>query len=248
MRVMFAAMAIYSEQSSFRERSLVKHVLRAATVAALTVVAAIGFARPALAHPGVSGIDTTQGGSGVITFRVPSEWETASTTEVLVTLPDNTPILEVATQPKAGWTATLTKKNLPTPQKDDKGNQVTQYVSQVHWKADNPQAAIPPDQFDMFNIYAGPLPKQDSITLPVLQTYSDGHTANYSETAAPGQAEPDKPAPVLTLAAGSTEDNAATSHAAAPGGPTWPGIVALIIAIVAALLGLANLVLLRRKS
>jgi periplasmic copper chaperone A len=125
----------------------------------------IGFALPALAHPGASGIGTTQGGSGVITFRVPSEHPPASTTELLIALPDNTPILEVFTQPKAGWTATLTKKDLLTPQKDDKGNPITQYVSQVHWKADNPQAAIPPYQFDMFNIYAGSLPKQDSMTL-----------------------------------------------------------------------------------
>jgi periplasmic copper chaperone A len=225
----------------------VKHVLRAAATAALTIVAAIGFASPALAHIEVSGTDTTQGGSGVLTFRVPTESDTASTTELLVTLPDNTPILSVATQPKPGWTATVTKKNLPAPQKDEDGNLVTQYVSQVDWKADNPQAAIPPNQFDMFNISAGPLPKQASITLPALQTYSDGHTVNWNETAAAAQAEPEHPAPVLTLAAGSS-DNTATSGAPASGAPTWPAIAALVIAIIAVLLGLANLVLLRRKS
>jgi uncharacterized protein YcnI len=225
----------------------VKHVLRAAATAALTFGAAIGFASPALAHVEVSGTDTTQGGSGVLTFRVPTESDTASTSELLVTLPDNTPILSVATQPKPGWTATVTKKNLPAPQKDEDGNLVTQYVSQVDWKADNPQAAIPPNQFDMFNISAGPLPKQASITLPALQTYSDGHTVNWNETAAAGQAEPEHPAPVLTLAAG-TSDNTATSGARASGAPTWPAIAALVIAIIAVLLGLANLVLLRRKS
>jgi periplasmic copper chaperone A len=226
----------------------VKHLLRAATVAALTVIAAIGFASPALAHVEVSGTDTTQGGEGVLTFRVPTESDTAATTELLVTLPDSTPIVSVATQPKPGWTATVTKKNLPSPQKDADGNVVTQYVSQVDWKADNPQAATPANQFDMFAISAGPLPKQASITLPALQTYSDGHTVNWNETAATGQAEPEHPAPVLTLTSSSADENTATSSAPAPGGPAWPGIVALVVAIVAVLLGLANLVLLRRKS
>jgi periplasmic copper chaperone A len=227
----------------------VKNLLRAALVSSLTLTTAVALACPALAHVEVSGTDTTQGGSGVVTFRVPTESDTASTTEVLVTLPDNTPILSVATQPKPDWTATVTKKNLPSPQKDEDGNTVTQYVSQVDWKANNPQAAVPPDQFDMFSISAGPLPKQASVTLPALQTYSDGHTVNWNETAAAGQAEPDHPAPVLTLASSSTEQNtAAPSPAASSGGPTWPGIVALIVAIVAVLLGLANLALLRRKS
>lgn len=224
-----------------------KHVLGAATVAALTVLAAIGFASSALAHVEVSGIDVTQGGSGVVTFRVPTESDTASTTGLLVTLPDNTPIVSVATQPKAGWTAAVTKKNLASPQKDEDGNTVTQYVSQVEWKADNPQAAISPNQFDTFTISAGPLPKQASITLPALQTYTDGHTVNWNETAAVGQAEPEHPAPVLTLAAGS-ENDATTSAPVNNGAPVWPGIAALVIAVIAVLLGLANLVLLRRKS
>lgn len=225
-----------------------KHLLRAAIVAALTLSAALGFASPALAHVEVSGVDANQGGEGVLTFRVPTESDTASTTELLVTLPDATPILSVATQPKPGWTATVTKKNLPSPQKDDDGNVITQYASQIDWKANNPQAAIPPNDFDMFSISAGPLPKQASLTLPALQTYSDGHTVNWNETAAAGQPEPDHPAPVLTLAAGSDEKPAAPGAPVSASAPAWPGVVALVIAVIAVLLGLANLVLLRRKS
>lgn len=228
------------------------------TVAALTISAALGFASPASAHVVVSGTDATQGGYGVLTFRVPTESDTASTTALTVTLPDATPIVSVATQPKPGWTATVTKKNLPAPQKGDDGNEITQYVSQVEWKADNPQAAIPPSQFDMFSISAGQLPKQASLSLPALQTYSDGHTVNWNETAAQGQPEPEHPAPVLTLATvTSGHDSMATpapTASAAPaaatgtGGPSWAGITALVIAIIAVLLGLANLVILRRKS
>jgi uncharacterized protein YcnI len=230
-----------------------KSVLRTAAVSTVVALAAIGFAAPALAHVEVSGTDTTQGGYGVATFRVPSESDTASTTELRVTLPDDTPILSASVQPKPGWTATVTKKNLATPQKDDDGNTVNQYVSVVDWKADNPQAAIPPNQFDEFNLSVGPLPKAASVSFPALQTYSDGSTVNWNEKAAEGQPEPEHPAPVLTLAAGSDESTApanAAPAAAAPAAaaPAWPGIVALVVAVIAVLLGLANFALLRRKS
>lgn len=228
-----------------------KSILRITTVTTMAALAAIGFAAPALAHVEVSGTDATQGGYGVASFRVPSESDTASTTELRVTLPDDTPILSASVQPKPGWTATVTKKNLATPQKDDDGNTVNQYVSVVDWKADNPQAAIPPNQFDEFNLSVGPLPKAASVSFPAVQSYSDGSTVNWNEKAADGQPEPEHPAPVLTLTASEETATApiAQPAAAAPASaPTWPGIAGLVVAIVAVLLGLANLALLRRKS
>ncbi|BBY65576.1 YcnI family copper-binding membrane protein [Mycolicibacterium helvum] len=223
-------------------------------IGAAVTAAGIGLAAPAYAHVEVSGTDATQGGYGVLTFRVPSESDTASTTDLLVTLPDDQPILSVSTQPKPGWTATLTKKKLATPQKDDDGNEVTDYVSTVEWKADNPQAAVPPNQFDMFNISAGPLPKQAMISLPAVQTYSDGKIVRWDERAAMGQPEPEHPAPMLMLAAGTDQGSAAPAAAPAAAAPAtsstpaWPGITALVLAIVAVLLGVANLVLVRRRS
>ena len=53
------------------------------------------------------------GGSGVITFRVPSESDAASTIGLLITFPAATPFTSVDVQPKAGWTAKVTKKPLP---------------------------------------------------------------------------------------------------------------------------------------
>jgi periplasmic copper chaperone A len=238
-----------------------KAILRSTAVMVMAAGAAIGFAAPALAHVEVSGTDASQGGYGVATFRVPSESDTASTTELRVTLPDDTPILSASVQPKPGWTATVTKKNLATPQKDDDGNTVTQYVSVVDWKATNPQAAIPPNQFDQFNLSVGPLPKAASVSFPAEQFYSDGSTVNWNEKAAEGQPEPEHPAPVLKLTASEeTAPPAGTQPEAAPpasaqpvaaapaSAPTWPGIAGLVVAIVAVLLGLANLALLRRKS
>lgn len=235
------------------------------TVAAATAAAvcAVALAAPAAAHVKVSGTDATQGGWGVLTFRVPTESATATTTDLLVTLPDDHPIISVATQQKPGWTATVTKKTLATPQKDDDGNNVTEYIATVEWKAANPQAAIPPGQFDTFSISAGPLPKEASISLPTTQTYSDGTVVNWNEKAASGQPEPEHPAPVLALAAGKesmpgmgdtpaanapTAATNAAPTAATSAAPTWPEVTALAVAVVALLLGIANLALLRRKN
>ena len=222
-------------------------VIRAA--AALTAVAtcAIALAAPAAAHVKVSG-DATAGGWGALTFRVPTESATASTVDLLVTLPDDQPIVSVSTQQKPGWTATVTKKKLATPQKDDDGNEVTEYVSTVEWKATGPQAAIPPGQFDTFGISAGPLPKADSLSLPAAQTYSDGKVVNWNEKAAPGQAEPEHPAPTIKLKAADAGAPAAAAPAAAPSGSSWQGVAALVVSVVALLLGIANLALLRRKN
>ena len=59
----------------------------------IAATGAIGLAMPASAHVVVSGTDATPGGWGVLTFRVPTESDTASTTAVIVTLPDEQPIV-----------------------------------------------------------------------------------------------------------------------------------------------------------
>ncbi|WP_026356840.1 YcnI family protein [Mycobacterium sp. 141] len=231
-----------------------KNFLRVAFSAAAVAVAAVGFAAPALAHVKVSGTDADQGGYGVLTFRVPTESDTAATTDLVVTFPDDQPVLSVSTQPKPGWTAHVVKKKLATPQKDDDGNDITDYVSTVEWKADTPQAAIPPNEFDMFSVSAGPLPKAETLSLPAVQTYSDGKVVSWNEKAAPGQPEPEHPAPVLKLASGDSEGAQTQAPApqvaesAAAGAPAWQGVTALVLAIIAVLFGVVNLALLRRRS
>src|ERR1700748_2711547 len=135
---------------------------RARVTAASTggfLAAGLLSAAAASAHVKVSGIDAVQGGSGVITFRVPSESDTASTTELRITFPANYPFTEVDTQPKAGWKATVISKPLAHPLKDDDGDTITSYVSQVDFKAQSTAAGIPPGEFDMFNLSVGTLPK-----------------------------------------------------------------------------------------
>jgi uncharacterized protein len=213
------------------------------------------FAGVASAHVKVSGTDAVQGGSGVITFRVPSESATASTTGLLITFPAATPFTSVDVQPKAGWTATVTRKPLPHPLKDDDGDTISDYVAQVTYKATS-AGAIPPGEFDMFNLSVGPFPTASSMSFAALQTYSDGTTVNWDEASANGT-EPEHPSPVLQLAAaaGTTASSGGTAQpgvavtaspvaaAPAPAGssPSWPGIAGLIAGLLALVVSVAVL-------
>jgi uncharacterized protein YcnI len=219
------------------------------------LAAGLLLAAAASAHVKVSGIDAVQGGSGVITFRVPSESDTASTTELKITFPARYPFTEVATQPKAGWQATVTTKPLPHPLKDDDGDTISSYVAQVDFRAQTKAAAIPPGDFDMFNLSVGAFPKVPSMSFAALQTYSNGQQVNWDEQSANG-AEPEHPAPVLQLAAasagGSQPATASTPRAAAATSsgdtPAWPGIAGLIAGVLALLVSVAVLVSTRARA
>jgi uncharacterized protein YcnI len=175
----------------------------------------------------------------VITFRVPTESATASTTELTVSFPESTPFLSVDTQPKAGWSATVTTARLAKPVKTADG-QTSSYVSRVDWKADTPADAIPPGQFDMFSISAGPLPNAASVALPALQYYSDGTTVNWNEQPANDSVVPEHPAPVLQLAAAtpSTADPVSAPVAQGADGFGIAGLAAGILALILALIAL----------
>jgi len=227
--------------------------LRAGLAGLGAVVATLAFAVPASAHVKVSGTDAVQAGSGVLTFRVPTESATASTTGLLITFPANAPFTSVDTQPKAGWTASVEKKPLPNPVPGEDGSTITQYVSQVDFKATNPASAIPPGQFDMFNLSVGPFPKASSVSFGALQTYSDGTTVNWDEQSADGTTEPAHPAPVLQLSPAGSGMSAAGAQSM-PGmsgmtgqesssGSSWTGIVGLVLGIVALVMSAAALVL-----
>ena len=170
----------------------------------------------AFAHVTVNSPDATQGGYAVLTFRVPTESDTASTTELKVQLPTDQPLASVAVQPTPGWSFTVTKAKLATPITTDDGP-VTEAISVIDWKADSAATAIKPGEFQQFMVSAGPLPKVATMTFKAIQTYSDKSVVSWIEEAAPGSsAEPDHPAPTLQLAAATGTTSAAASASAGP--------------------------------
>jgi uncharacterized protein len=162
----------------------------------------------------VSSPGATQGGFGVVTFRMPNEMDNANATELKVQLPAEQPLASVAVKPEPGWAYTVTRAKLSTPITDDDGNKVTDYVSVIDWKAT--AGGIKPGEYEDFDLSVGPLPKADSMTFKALQTYSNGQTVSWIDVPAPGStAEPDHPAPTLKLAAAGAPTTTGTAAPAA---------------------------------
>ena len=229
------------------------HILtRSSAVVAATALSVVAMGvGTASAHVRVSSADAAPGGYGELTFRVPTESDTLSTTALAVKLPTDTPLASVSVKPVPGWTARTETTTLPTPVQTDDG-EVTEAISQVVWTAD-PSAAIAPGQYQTFTILAGPLPETESLSLPAVQTYSDGSEVAWIEPAVDGQAEPEHPAPVLEftapgadtagVVADSPADTTATSTASATDdGPSGIAVTGLVVAVVALLAAGAALV------
>jgi len=179
-----------------------------------TAVAVVGGAGAASAHVRVSSDDAAPGGYGVMTFRVPNESDTASTVSIRIQLPTDTPLTFVQAEPVAGWTITETTTQLDPPVESD-GDTISQTVSVVQFAADA-GGGIAPGQFQQFRLLGGPFPESGDLTLPVVQTYSDGTEAAWIEPTVEGQAEPQYPAPELSLTDG--DAGAADAHGSGSGG------------------------------
>lgn len=221
----------------------------------LALAAVLAIAGPASAHVTVNPGTATQGGFAKLTFRVPTESDTASTTRLQVQFPADEPLAFVSVKPHAGWSFKVTKTKLATPIKSDDGS-VTEAVSEIVWTADTPAAAIKPGEFDEFDVSAGPLPKAASMTFKAIQTYSDGTVVRWIEDRS-GGAEPEHPAPVLTLTPATTATTTATTapsrsdgSAQADDSSDGKATAALVLAILALVLGAGGLVagLSRRRS
>ena len=223
------------------------------TVALVVVwVAGFALAGSASAHVSVSSPAAVQGGYASITFKVPTESATASTTGLKVQLPAEQPLASVSVLPIPGWTYTVTKAKLATPISSDDGD-ITEAVSVIEWKAASAGTAIKPGEFNQFTISAGPLPKAPAMTFKAIQTYSDGSTVSWIEQAAAGSGtEPEHPAPTLALAAAgaSSAPSSAAPSSTAPATASSSSdegngraATALVLAIVALILGAAALTL-----
>jgi uncharacterized protein YcnI len=159
-------------------------------------VMSFGFAEAASAHVIVSASSTAPGAEVTLTFKVPTESDTASTTGLTVVLPTATPFTSVLTEAVPGWTATTYSTKLATPLKDDDGNAVASAITKVVWTATD--GGIKPGQFGTFPLSVGPLPESGTLYLPAVQHYSDGTDVQWVQQAQ-GKAEPEHPAPSVVI-------------------------------------------------
>lgn len=220
-------------------QSMKSSLSRALFVSGATVGALLIGAGAASAHVVVSAPDAAQGGYSVLTFRVPTESDTASTSSVKVTLPG---LNSARTQPIPGWTSTVEKDS-------------ADLAVSVTWTA-NPGSEVGPGQFQQFLLSAGPLPEQETVSFPATQTYTDGEVVDWNEPMTEDGSEPELPAPTLTLAAASgdghgsahTETTATTEASASSEDNTarWLAGVGLVLGAVGAGLGIGATVRARR--
>jgi uncharacterized protein len=225
---------------------------RGAVIVTVGAGSLLGLAVAASAHVTVEPSSAQAGSEAQLDFRVPSESETANTVGIEVAFPADHPIANISVQPKPGWTISVTKTKLATPIKTDDGT-VTEAVSRVRWKAT--AGGLKPGEFDNFAVSAGPLPTDvGSITLPAIQTYSDGSVVSWIEPPVTSGPEPEHPAPVLTLtkasstaaAATGTSTPAATSSTSSSDSTARAlGIVGIILGALG--LGVGGLAVIRRR-
>ncbi|OIJ85510.1 hypothetical protein BIV25_43745 [Streptomyces sp. MUSC 14] len=211
---------------------------RAATVVAGAAATVLLAAGAAFAHVTVHPDSYAKGATdGVLTFRVPNEEDTASTTKVQVFLPTDHPVLGVLVHPQDGWTAKVTTAKLRTPVKTDDGT-ITEAASEITFTGGKTGAG----QYEDFDVAFGQLPSDTgTLVFKTLQTYSDGKAVRWIEEPTAG-GEPENPAPVLRLTAGDAAaatpaKSATTTRAAGSADSTARGLG--VAGLVVGVLGLA---------
>ena len=214
---------------------------RTTLVVGATAALLVGGTGVASAHVSVNAPGAAQGGYTVLTFRVPTESDTAGTTKVEVALPN---LKSARTEPLPGWTAQVAK------------DPASGAATSVTWTAD-PGVSVGPGQFQQFLLSAGPLPAEESVSFATVQTYSDGKVVAWDQVSENG-AEPEHPAPTLTLtaaadegtahgAASTTDSEAATEVDATDTTARWLGGIGLALGALGAALGIGATVRGRRS-
>ncbi|GII23254.1 DUF1775 domain-containing protein [Planosporangium mesophilum] len=206
--------------------------IRRAAVLAAVSAAVLALPTPGFAHVEVTADQAQAGAANVtVSFSAESESKTAGIASLRVVLPDGIRPDQVAwVSGPTGWTL--------TPGADG-------------YTVAGP--ALPAGEDAKYAVKIAQLPAgATSLPFRTLQTYSDGHIDRWIEIPTPGQAEPDAPAPVLTLQPASVTSAAPTTLPATPtataagpntpaaadpaakqSGPSWPviGIAGLLLAV-----------------
>ncbi|HEX7279061.1 MAG TPA: YcnI family protein [Solirubrobacterales bacterium] len=199
------------------------------------------------AHVTLQPSEAAAGDFTVLDVRVPNERDDSATTKVDVQFPPG--FIFASYQPVPGWSVNVKMEKLAKPITSH-GEEITEQVAQMTWTADSTGSAIQPGQFLDFPISVQiPGKAGDTLTFKALQTYDDGEVVRWI-----GAPDADEPAPQVTVTEGDEEHAAAAAdHDEAESDDSDDGgdglaIAALILGILALLLGGAALARSRRKA
>ena len=153
---------------------------------------------PASAHVGTIPSEAPAGSSQVVQFKVSHGCDGSPTTRVAIQIPEG--VVSVKPQATPGWTIESTVG--PITPYDNHGEQVTEGITEVVWSG----GSLPDDQFMTFGLSVKlPDAAGETISFPTVQTCEQGET-RWIEIAAEGGAEPESPAPAVTLTAADAGD------------------------------------------
>jgi uncharacterized protein YcnI len=219
---------------------------RIAAVGTLCAMALFALPGTASAHvtanPGIA----QQGGYTKVSFRVPNERDTASTTQLEINFPIDHPIASVETRAVPGWTSTAQKTKLDKPIKTDDG-EISEVVSKITWTG----GKVPPGSFEEFDISMGPLPTDtNELAFKALQTYDNGEVVRWIDTAPEGAPEPEHPAPVVKLTPADATQAAVTAATGTSDARSSTGTWGVVLGILGIALGIIGIIvgLLNRRS
>ena len=176
-----------------------------AVVLALAIV--LGVPAVALAHASMSPAVSLSGKLQLYSLAVPTEKENATTTKIVLTVPQGFGI-DSFVPPPAGWTQSVRSS----------GSGENAVVQRVTWTG----GRTPTGQDSTFQFLAQPS-KPGTYTFRVRQTYSDGSIVDWS-----GAESSESPAPTIV---------AASSLGGGGGGTSVLTIVALIVGVLALVVG-----------
>ncbi|SFF35476.1 YcnI family copper-binding membrane protein [Curtobacterium sp. YR515] len=218
--------------------------------ATLGVTAAIvlGTAGVASAHVSATATSTAANSYTTATFSVPHGCDGSPTTKIEFQVPDS--VIEVTPTVNPNWTITKATAPYTSPSAsadDESAEDAGERVTSVTYTAKTP---LPADERDTFALsFSLPDGKPgDLVEFPVLQTCEKG-SVEWNQEQKAGEAEPEHPAPSITLtAAEATDDDGdpvaatPTAAAAAESTPADPDLVGRFLGLGGLVLGAAALV------
>jgi uncharacterized protein YcnI len=143
---------------------------------------ALAPAAAASAHVGLLENTAQAGSRALLTFTVPNESETLSTTQLTIDLPTDTPFTSVRPVAQAGWDVEVVHETLADPiQVGD--TTITEAPTSIVWTATD--GGFGGEQMGLFSVRLGDIPDVDSVELPAHQGYSDGSTVPWEGEDAP---------------------------------------------------------------
>jgi uncharacterized protein YcnI len=219
--------------------------LAGASVAlALGTALALGVPLGASAHVSLDENTAEAGSYPLLTFKVPNESPTATTTSVTVTLPADTPFVSVRTVPIAGWEAEIIVTKLPEPVTIGETT-VTEAPTSIVWTATGD--GLGDGELGLFPFSVGPVPDVGHLELPVDQGYSDASVVAWEGDEVPILYVNDAPAGDHHGDSGDSEEEPAEAHESEA--PDATAVAGLVTGAAGFLLGATALalVLIRRR-